>query len=124
MNTNQKKYALNRVEALRDIKLREAGDKYTTDAVTLSKEEKYKLIASGAVKIKPFNEINSNYSSPDLYPSFDFSKYEKPKKIDTVKYEAVSNKIIKLAQDTKDQIMLGDCQEALKLITTLENIVV
>lgn len=120
MNQNQKKYALNRIDALRTIKLRQAEEKFTTKAIEISKEEKYKLIASGKVKILPYIKICQSYC-PDLYPSFDFSDYEKPKSLDK-SFDLVAKNIESISQKAKDQIMLGDCQEALKLIEQLESI--
>ncbi len=120
MNTQQKKYALNRIDGLCSIKLREAQEKFTSKAVTISKEEGYKLIANGKVKIKPYKEIDKQYN-PDLYPSFDFSEYEKPSKLDEGKYRPIEKSILDISQKAKDQIMLGDCKEALKLIGELEN---
>lgn len=123
MNHQQKKYAINRIEALKTIKLRQAEEKFTTKEVALSPEEKYKLIASGKVKIKSWVEVYRNhYNSPDLFPSYDFSAFEKPRKLDEVKYNAVKENVCSISQKATDQIMLGDCQEALKLINELENI--
>lgn len=124
MNSHQKKYALNRIEALSGIKLREAENKFTSKAVTITDEEKYKLIASGKVKIKPFLIIHRGYGSPDLYPSYDFSGLESESKLDSAKFEPFRIKVNKIAQDAKDQIMLGDCEEALKLIAKLEAITI
>ncbi len=107
MNTHQKKYALQRIDGLQTIKIREAEEKFTTKAVTLSTEEKYKLIASGGVKILPFIKISSY--SPDLYPSFDFTAHESKSKLDEKKYNPVVKEVMTIAQQAKDQIMLGDC---------------
>lgn len=122
MNTHQKKYALERIEGLRTIKLRQAEEQYTSKEIKLSSEEKHKLIASGKVKIFSFEKINSRSYSPDLYPSFDFSDYEKPAKLDRSKYDPIYKNVCDIAQKAKDQIMLGDCAEALRLIQTLEDI--
>ena|ERR1035437_1560557 len=119
MNTHQKKYALQRIDGLQIIKIREAEEKFTTKAVTLNNDEKYKLIANGSVKILPFNRIG-NYS-PDLYPSFDFSAHESKAKLDDKKYNPIVEKINSISQQAKDQIMLGDCEEAMRLIQQLEN---
>lgn len=123
MNTHQKKYALERIDGLKTIKIRQAEEKYTSKEVKLTSEEKYKLIASGKVKIFSFDKVYRNhYSSPDLYPSFDFSDHEKPSKLDHTKYDPIYKNVCLIAQQAKDQIMLGDCAEALRLIQTLEDI--
>lgn len=123
MNPQQRKYALNRIEVLERIKIREAENKFTTPEVKVTNEEKYKLIAAGKVKIFPYEKIIRNhYSCPDLYPSFDFSAYEKAAVLDKKKFEAIRNEVSDLAQRAKDQIMLGDCNEAIKIIEKLEAI--
>lgn len=122
MNQHQKKYALHRIEGLQAIKLREAEEKFTTKEVKISDEQAYKLIATGKVKIKPYAEIKQRYSSPDLFPSFDFSDHEKVAKLDESKFNPLKESIFLLAQKAKDQIMLGDCEEALKLIDKLDSI--
>lgn len=123
MNQNQKKYALNRIEGLERIKVREAEEKYTSKEIKLSNEEAYKLIATGKVKLYPFDKVHRrNYGQPDLYPSFDFRNYEQEAKLDTTKFNPIMENICKIAQQAKDQIMLGDCAEAMKLINKLEEI--
>lgn len=122
MNQHQKKYALHKIEGLKSIKLREAEENFTSKEVKISDEEKYKLIASGKVKIKPWGEVKQRYSDPDLFPSFDFSKYEEKSILNESKFNPIRNLIFKTAQEAQDQIMLGDCKEALRLINELEKI--
>ena len=122
MNQHQKKYALHRIEGLRSIKLREAEEKCTSKEVKISDEEKYKLIASGKVKVKSWAEVKQRYSEPDLLPSFDFSKYEEKPLLNELKFNPIKDLILKTSQEAQDQIMLGDCAEALRLITELEKI--
>lgn len=123
MNTHQKKYALDRIEGLKTIKLRQAEEKFTSKKIEITSEEKYKLIATGKVKMFSFDKVHrGQYGSPDLYPSFDFSDYEKPSKLDHSKYDPIRNNVCDLAQKAKDQIMLGDCEEALKIIAEIEKI--
>ena len=122
MNHNQKKYALERIDALKSIKLRDAEVKYTSKEVKLSNEQAYNLIASGKVKLKKFDIVHKGYGSPYLYPSFDFSEHECCSKLDKTNYDPIFKSVCKISQDAKDQIMLGDCEEALKLIKKLEDI--
>jgi len=125
MNQHQKKYALERIEGLMSIKLRKAKEKFTSKEVKLTDEQAYKLIATGKVKIHSFDKIHNNrYHSPNLYSSFDFSSYEKQAILDNSKYDPIDKKIRQTAQKAKDQIMLGDCAEALKFIQELEDITV
>lgn len=122
MNQHQKKYAMNRIEALCEIKLRLAEEKFTSKEIKLADEDAYDLISKGKVKIKPWVVIKTRYNSPDLFPSYDFSKYERASVIDNGKYIPIRDKILGISQKAKDQIMLGDSQEALKIIEELESI--
>lgn len=123
MNQHQKNYALNRIEGLRNIKLQQAENKFTIKEVKLLDREKYELIKNGKVKLFPFEIIhNNNYRNPDLYPSYDFSKLEKPSSLNDYEFNKISTKVNEISQKAKDQIMLGDCEESLKLINELENI--
>jgi len=122
MNQHQKNYALNRIEGLKNIKLQQAEVKFTTPEVKLDCKQKYELIKNGKVKLYSYEIVNRQYSSPDLYPSYDFSKLESPSRLNQAAYNEVSTKVNTISQKAKDQIMLGDCEEALRLITELENI--
>jgi hypothetical protein len=119
MNPQQRKYAMERIDRVAMVKISQAKKKYTTEAVTLKNEEKLKLIKDGAVKLKNLDIIKGQYC-PDLYPSFDFSKHESPEKLDSEKYDKVDKTITRLAVQAKDNIMLGDASEALKIIAEME----
>lgn len=122
MNQHQKNYALNRIEGLKQIKLNKAEEKFTKPEVKLSDLQKYELIKSGKVKILSFQLIDRK-SYPYLYDSYDFSKFEfKSMLINEFAFNVIKTNIMAISQKAKDQIMLGDCEEALKLINELENI--
>lgn len=118
MNRDQKKYAFERINLVAKEKGNIAKEKYRIEEKKLPDRERIDLIFKGKVSLLPRSEIN-DYT--DLADSYDFSKYE-------VKggfgpgYEKIVSLINETAQKAKDQIMLGDCEEALKLIKELENI--
>lgn len=117
MNTHQKKYALERISNLSKEKINSANEKYKIKEVRLGDSRRVDLIYEKKVKLLPREKICDTYT--DLADAYDFSKYEveggyKPERDEIVKI------ILDKAQKAKDQIMLGDCEEALRLITELE----
>lgn len=116
MNTNQKKYALNRIDGLFTIKLRETEDKFRIKEELICDSKRIDLIFAGKVKLLPRDKIN-DYT--DLADAYDFSSIE-VKGGFKKEFNNVMSKLKKISQDAKDQIMLGDCEEALKLIQKLE----
>lgn len=118
MNQEQKRYALNRINEVKSQKIGEAREKFRIKAVRLSYEERFNLIYAGKVKLLPRTEI-SQYT--DLSNAYDFSKYETPDGFKPPFIE-VEKTINKLSNDARDQIMLGDCAEAIELIKQLENL--
>lgn len=118
MNQNQKKYALGRIAGLCCIKQRDLETKYKIERVHLEDKERLELIYKGKVSLLPKDRINC-YST-DLVDAFDFSKFERAESHKDG-YEEKLSQIKRMAQSAEDQIMLGDCEEALKLINKLEN---
>ncbi len=118
MNRDQKKYAFERINIAAKEKLNLSKDKYRIEEKRLQDRERIDLIFKGKVSLLPRGEIH-DYT--DLADSYDFSKYE-IKGGFAPGYEKIVSLINETAQKAKDQIMLGDCEEALKLIKELENI--
>lgn len=123
INTQQKKYALERIEQLKNIKIQEATEKFKIEGKKLSTREKAILIYSNKVKLIPLDEIEkiSNINYIDLIDSYDFSKYEKDSGYKEG-YEQITASIINKSQEAKDEIMLGDCERALALIHEIETL--
>jgi len=119
MNQTQKKYALERVEYIRRNKNSELENKYTTPKKQLSGDEMINLVVKKKVPIR--KDISRNTYRPELKDVFDFSNYESPKVIDSKKLSMAIKPINEKAQKIKDQIMLGDAEEALKMIQDFEN---
>lgn len=118
MNHHQKTYALKRLTEIQSFKLKEAKEKYEIKEKRLPDNQRIDLIYAGKVKLLPRESV-SDYT--DLADSYDFSKYEIKYGFDK-NYDVVCKSINSIAQQAKDQIMLGDCNEALKLLKQLEDI--
>lgn len=114
MNSQQRKYALDRIEEIRAAKEQVLKTKHTSKAVTLSQEQKFKLIEDGKVKLTS----NSNWYGY-ITGAFDFSKFEKTSSISIVGKNAI-NKLNKEAQVVKDKVALGESSEALAAIAAFE----
>lgn len=118
MNHHQKTYALKRLTEIQSLKLKEAREKYEIKQKLLPNNQRIDLIYAGKVKLLPREDVNE---WTNLAKAYDFSKYEIKHGFDK-NYDVVCKSINSIAQQAKDQIMLGDCDEALKLLSQLENI--
>ena len=114
MNSQQRKYALDRIEEIRAAKVQVLKTKHTSKAVTLSQEQKFKLIEDGKVNLTG----NSNYYGY-ITGAFDFSKFEKNATISIAGKNAIE-KLNKEAQVVKDKVALGESSEALAAIAAFE----
>ena len=116
MNAQQRKYALERIEAIRASKEAALKLKHTTKAIFLSKGEKLEMIRSGkATLLKSTTE--SYYGS--LVVAYDFSKYEKSPVLSAAGKTAI-DKLNKQAQSIKDTVALGESSAALEAIAAFE----
>ena len=120
MNQTQKRYAIDRVNQIVRDKEKSLREKFTTKKVELSRQEKVTKIRKGQVKI--FSDKNITYNKCSFYLTdvFDFSPFEKQGGVDKKKYDDTMSPVRKKAQEVKDKIMLGDADEALKMIEQLE----
>ena len=118
MNHQQKIYVLDRTKEVQDIKLKESKEKYEIKEIRLPEEKRFELIYKNKVSLLKREKV-SRYT--DLIDAYDFSSYEIPHGFKK-EYEPLIKKIKQIAQNARDQIMLGDCQEALKLIKELESL--
>lgn len=117
MNQSQVRYFMERVNNLYREKDKKLKEKFTIPGKELSKRERANLIKSGKVKLKSdVKEIKGYDTVEEL---FDFSKYEWDEKLNSKYHEELSRYMDRVNQ-AKDSIMLGDEEEALKLIKLLE----
>jgi hypothetical protein len=121
MNQHQINYTMKRIDELRYSKIKQAELKFIVAAKILSNNEKYELIDSKKVKLKSKVDFGKQNKFTNDYLSYfyDFSKFENDQYL-SKDGETLIEQIKKLAQESKDQVMLGDCDEALKLIKELE----
>lgn len=114
MNVQQQKYALERVSSINKRLMSELRNKHTTPAIKVSGKEQLKLIKQGKVKFnKSITEVGYYTKVEQLY---DFSKFKSPEKLDEKKYKPESDKLRVKYDQVRDEIVLGDEEQALKLI--------
>lgn len=123
MNQTQKNYIRKRVEGMLQTKISDARVKLTVKAERLTNRQRVRMIQDGEVKMKPKREldnINGIYGA-NLDTVFDFSKYETKGGLDNTAYQAGIKKLRAKANSINDKVMLGDSEEALKLIEEFES---
>lgn len=118
MNQQKQKYALERVQGIYAQKVEEIENKYTTPDVTLTKEERCKLLKSGTIKVKKGITRIDTWS--DVMDVFDFSKHESEGERDNKKIDTEVTKLRIEYNKVRDEIVLGDEEEALKLIQAFD----
>lgn len=123
MNLSQKKYAMDRVNQIEYAKIREIEKKFTVPEVKLTNIDRIRLVRSGKAKLISNTKILefSNHTRDYISYMFDFSNHESVSKTNSASVKKASAPIKKKSQEIKDQIMLGDAEEALKMITELES---
>lgn len=121
MNQQQRKYALERVGIITRQKMEEARVKYTTPEVSLSVEERKTALREGRFKIK--DEIPPYPRYRDLSHWIEFVD-ERDAYVDQGALDQSCKMIRNEGNRIKDEIMLGDSEEALKAIKSLENLTV
>ena len=126
MNQKQREYLCSRIGCISSSKEYDIKAKYTIKAKKLDDAEMWKLILAGKHKFNkkakmatPGYKRNHGYKLCEL---FDFSDYKD--KADQKKIDAAIKKPEKRTQETKDRAILGDCDEAVKLLSKLESFVV
>lgn len=110
MTKSQQEYALQRIDNIYKDKKSALEEKYGFKGVSLSKQEKFDLVKSGQVSLK--SELAAPYN---LYDAFDFSNFEREAGF----FPEGKVKLDKLDGERKwlrDEIMLGDSQEALNML--------
>jgi len=122
MNQTQKMYIRKRIEGILQSKATELRKKLTVPTKTLSPREKVEMIYTGKIKLRPRKDVPLN-SSSSLYINYlyDFSKYETRGGMNQEEYNKKFKLLTNKANTIIDNVMLGDAEEALKLISDFEN---
>lgn len=115
MDQQQRKYALERVDAILTQKIAALMVKHTVPGKSLTRDEKLEMLNSGKVKAS----FEAGYYSSDIKVKYDFSKYEKAETLSAAGTKAIEA-IKKKAQETKDTIMLGEASAAAQAIAAFE----
>jgi hypothetical protein len=121
MNQTQKNYLSARINAIGMKLIAEVKIKYTKKAKKVTTSDMLKMAIAG--KVKP----NKGFDASDFYGNgrkflaraFDFSDSED--KVDQVKIDAAIKKISAKLMQTNDMAILGDSDEAVKLLSDLES---
>ena len=119
MDKVQRKYAVDRVNSIERNRLDVLRTKYTTPEKKLSGNEKVALIQSRKAKIVERDRTHNHCNY--IEDVFDFAPFQNKESVDTIKYNKDAEPIRKKAQQIRDKIMLGDAEEALKLLTEFES---
>lgn len=118
MNQQQRKYALARVAEIKNYKIKKLQEDCETKAVYLSEKERFQAFQKGQFRIKKDISKISNYTDVVSVIAFDA---EKERSFDDQKFKRESIKIEKEANKVSDEIMLGDAQEAMRLLEKFES---
>jgi hypothetical protein len=118
MNQAQKNYAIKRISDIERKKLAALEAECTVEAIYLKDTEKYDLIKSGKVSLRPRKEVEANhYSRIDDF--YDFSKFRRDRGM-TECFPKRKEKIQAEAAKTRDLVMFGTEKDALKAIQDFE----
>lgn len=115
MNTQQRKYALERVDAIVKAKLSKIDEDNKRPVRNISDADRYNLVHSGAVKLR--QDIDRIGFYDDVRNAFDFSTFECGGGADPAVVDPLKAAVKVEAGRIRDQIMLGDAEEALALLT-------
>ena len=123
MNHAQKKYAMERVDNIKKVKLAAIKLSCAIPYKTLTIKDGVKLILAKKVKVRSDCNTQKSVDRLNLANIFDFSQYHQPyaHQYDEKSYNKLAKPVIAKAQAIKDEFMLGDAKEALKMIEDFVN---
>ena len=120
MNNTQKKYALNRIYSTVSQKQADITLRYAQKPVKLSAAEFFAGVLSGKIKRQPVDELPDEVNRyTDLNELWKVPEPKQPK-YDSTHEDSLREEVATLGREAADQIMLGDCEEALKIIAKLD----
>lgn len=122
MSKSEKDYACQRINGMYHDKKASVIETHTAPGKTLATKQRIELICDSKVPMLPKSKI-AEYYNPDLVDCFDFSKHVRDKFVDDDKIEKIMAPIHKQMTKAKDEIMLGDSKEALRLIKEFEAVI-
>lgn len=113
MNQQQRNYVLRRVAEIEKSKIEEARQRLSTPATNLSNEEKVEAIKNGE-----FTVVENGLT---WYNRIRFTG-QVPASTDEKAFAAACNRIVGEANAVRDEVMIGDCDQALDLLKNFEKV--
>lgn len=114
MNQAQLKYARQRAEEIRAIKFAEINKKYTTPATILSEDQRIEALKKGEFTIVDKPSTYANWTSRIKFNA------EVKGGLDLKAASEEQQKVHKAFTKLMDELMLGDNEQALKLLAAFE----
>ena len=118
MNHKQREYALTRVNQILANRLGALATRFKAEVKLLTDRERADLLRKGKVKLKASVEQVTTWT--DVVDAFDFSPFEQREKT-TPEYAPAAKALEDEAQKVRDQIMLGDAEEAMRLLESFSS---
>jgi uncharacterized protein YaaR (DUF327 family) len=116
MNNEQMKYIKQRASEIKSQKLNEIKEKFTDKGVSLTLEQKLQALKDGKFTVTPTDNIKYGMS----WYNFVSFNGEKSGKIDTEGLNKAKAEINQKFTKLMDELMLGDSEEALRLLKAFE----
>jgi len=114
MNQQQRNYTMKRVSEIEKRKIEEARNSATTEGIVLSGKAKLQALKEGKFTI---NELDNK---PYIwYTCVEFDD-EIKRSVDKDKQQKLISKVQKEATRIRDELMIGDCEEALSMLKDFE----
>lgn len=111
MNKQEKDYAISRVNEILKEKITAVEEKYTTKCVHLDDEQRLEALRQGRFEIRAYDK-----DSYHGWPKFVTFHGERPAVVDKESISKEVSELKKKATKIKDELILGDCEEAIKLL--------
>ncbi len=122
MNQQQREYLKERIRTITKAKRDKLIARYTKKSSVETDRDRWKLVLAG--KVLPLKQAKAHFTnnyrcSYKLDELYDFSEYED--KVNCKKLDPAITLLNAKSQEVRDKAMLGDCDEAVKLLAELEN---
>ena len=121
MNTQQRKYALERLYEILKRKTKELEAKHESAVdVDTTREEMARMIREGEVQLRAL--VEHGFSFVDQASAlFDFEELKAADEKSREELDAERNELRSAYNQARDAVMLGDAQDGLRLIAELES---
>lgn len=120
MNPLKIRYAMDRVNALENARLKALQADNTVKGKTATPEQQFAALKAGRLPFRKDVCSNGFSTYTDVRYIYDFDSLNTDDKFNQTAYDRSSKPIIKAANKARDYIMLGDEVNALKMIQEFE----